>query len=95
MPEAAITLRSTITCPRCGHQATETMLTDACQYFYDRQGCGALLEPKAGDCCVYCSYGDKPCPPIQENGVKACRGAVSPTATYLRLGAGSPNPTVS
>ena len=28
--------------------------------------CGALLKPKPGDCCVFCSYGDVPCPPIQE-----------------------------
>ena len=53
-------------CPHCGHKATETMPTDACQYFYDCQGCGTVLKPKAGDCCVYCSYGDVPCPPIQE-----------------------------
>jgi hypothetical protein len=26
----------------------------------------ALLKPKSGDCCVFCSYGDVPCPPIQE-----------------------------
>ncbi|MGA7525893.1 MAG: GDCCVxC domain-containing (seleno)protein, partial [Pseudolabrys sp.] len=24
---------STITCPKCGHQATERMPTDACQFF--------------------------------------------------------------
>jgi uncharacterized protein (DUF4415 family) len=29
-------------------------------------GRGALLKPKPGDCCVFCSYGDVPCPPIQE-----------------------------
>ncbi|HEX4199078.1 MAG TPA: GDCCVxC domain-containing (seleno)protein [Caulobacteraceae bacterium] len=58
---------STLTCPHCGHQATETMPTDACQYFYDCQGCGAVLKPTPGDCCVFCSYGDVPCPPIQES----------------------------
>ena len=73
MSEAAVTLRSTITCPHCGHQATETMPTDACQYFYDCKGCRAVLKPKAADCCVYCSYGDTPCPPIQENGERGCR----------------------
>jgi len=59
------TLESRITCPQCGHTETETMPTDACQWFYECKGCGALLKPKAGDCCVYCSYGDVPCPPIQ------------------------------
>jgi hypothetical protein len=42
------------------------MPTDACQYFYDCCHCGAVLKPFAGDCCVFCSYGDVPCPPIQE-----------------------------
>lgn len=60
-----ISNQSTITCPNCGHRSLETMPADACQYFYDCKGCGALLKPKAGDCCVYCSYGDVPCPPIQ------------------------------
>lgn len=59
------TQRSTITCPLCGHRKTETMPTDACQYFYDCEGCHAVLKPKSGDCCVFCSYGDVPCPPVQ------------------------------
>ena len=66
MPERALTLELKITCPLCGHAETETMPTDACQWFYDCKGCGALLKPKAGDCCVFCSYGMVPCPPIQQ-----------------------------
>ncbi|MGH1462078.1 MAG: GDCCVxC domain-containing (seleno)protein [Neptuniibacter sp.] len=58
-------LQSTITCPECGHKEVETMPEDFCQFFYDCKGCKALLKPKAGDCCVFCSYGDTPCPPIQ------------------------------
>ncbi len=65
-PDKAIELISTITCPACGHAETETMPTDACQWYYDCKGCGALLKPKQGDCCVYCSYGTVPCPPIQQ-----------------------------
>jgi transcription elongation factor Elf1 len=60
-----VVLESVITCPHCGHTRIETMPTDACQYFYDCKGCGALLKPKVGDCCVFCSYGSEPCPPIQ------------------------------
>ena len=60
-----LTLESTITCPACQHAQTELMPTDACQWFYDCKGCGALLRPKAGDCCVFCSYGDVACPPAQ------------------------------
>ena len=56
---------SSITCPDCGHRASETMPADACLFFYDCKGCGALLKPRTGDCCVFCSYGDVPCPPVQ------------------------------
>lgn len=62
---AEIDLNSTITCPRCGHVAAEVMPTDACQWFYECKGCGAVLTPEAGDCCVFCSYGTVPCPPVQ------------------------------
>ncbi|MFC6636896.1 hypothetical protein GV827_22785 [Sulfitobacter sp. JBTF-M27] len=62
------TLESEITCPECGHKAVETMPTDACQWFYECSSCKAVLKPLAGDCCVYCSYGTVPCPPIQEGG---------------------------
>ena len=59
-------LRSTITCPHCGHRKTETMPIDACQFFYDCKSCGAILRPGQGDCCVFCSYGSMPCPPVQQ-----------------------------
>lgn len=63
-------LKSTITCPKCGHKKEELMPTSACQFFYDCENCKEVLRPKEGDCCVYCSYGTVPCPPIQEN--KSC-----------------------
>ena len=44
------------------------MPTDACLYFYTCTGCGTRLRPKHGDCCVFCSYGDVPCPPKQASG---------------------------
>ena len=65
---STITLESTLTCPECGFAKSETMPTDACQWFYDCTHCHAVLRPLPGDCCVYCSYGTNPCPPIQENG---------------------------
>ena len=40
--------QSIITCPRCGHQATERMPADACQFFYVCRGCGERLKPLAG-----------------------------------------------
>jgi hypothetical protein len=70
-------LQSTITCPHCAFAKKETMPTDACQFFYECNACGAKLKPKPGDCCVFCSYGSVPCPPIQaersgENSTASC-----------------------
>jgi hypothetical protein len=59
---------STITCPNCGHQAVEAMPTDACQFFYVCSACRMKLKPLEGDCCVFCSYGSVPCPPVQNAG---------------------------
>lgn len=61
-----VILQSTITCPHCGHVETEIMPTDACQFFYDCPGCGAVLKPNPGECCVFCSFGSVKCPPIQQ-----------------------------
>ncbi|MEL7720478.1 GDCCVxC domain-containing (seleno)protein [Citromicrobium bathyomarinum] len=74
-----IELKSEITCPTCGHKRIETMPTDACWFFYDCHGCGVKLRPNAGDCCVFCSFGTIPCPPIQETradgtGATCCGG---------------------
>ena len=63
-------LSSEITCPKCGYKKKEDMPTIACQFFYECENCTEVLRPKEGDCCVYCSYGTVPCPPIQEN--KSC-----------------------
>lgn len=63
MPD--IILQSSLTCPSCGFQKIETMPTDYCQFMYRCEGCGTMLRPKAGDCCVFCSYGSVKCPPKQ------------------------------
>lgn len=55
--DSEVVFKSTITYPKCGHAETETIPTDTCQWFYDCKGCGDLLWPKPGHCCVYCSYG--------------------------------------
>jgi hypothetical protein len=67
-----VILESTITCPHCGHAQVDTMPTNACQWFYDCAGCGRVLEPLAGDCCVYCSYGSVQCPPMQQPDSNCC-----------------------
>ena len=60
-----------ITCPHCQHVSVEAMPTNACLYFFECVGCGTLLRPKAGDCCVFCSFGDALCPP-RESELNAC-----------------------
>ena len=67
-------LESTITCPDCGFSRTERMPTDACLWYWECPACGVLVRPKAGDCCVYCSYGTVPCPPVQVSGRGGCCG---------------------
>ena len=62
-----IILTSTITCPHCGFQKEEQMPTNACRYFYECEKCMTKLKPAKGDCCVFCSYGSVPCPPVQKN----------------------------
>lgn len=65
-----IKVLSTITCPECGHLKEETMSLNSCQWFYECVNCKTLLKPKAGDCCVFCSYGSVKCPPAQQG--KSC-----------------------
>ena len=65
-----IQLNSIITCPNCGFSKEETMPEDSCQFFYECENCKAILKPLKGDCCIFCSYGSVPCPPIQSN--KSC-----------------------
>ncbi len=65
--EMDIIIKSIITCPQCGHQKEELMPVDACQYFYKCEQCKTILKPKTGDCCVFCSYGNVYCPPVQQS----------------------------
>ena len=57
--------KSKITCPSCGFTKEETMTEDACVFFYECEACKEILKPLPGDCCVFCSYGDVKCPPVQ------------------------------
>ena len=64
-------LRVEVTCPACGHVSVTAMPTDRCVVSYDCPGCLALLKPKLGSCCVFCSYGDKE--PVQDDRLLAAR----------------------
>ncbi len=63
---------SELTCPHCGHKENIEMPSDFCMYYYDCKNCGEKIVPKHGDCCVFCSYGTVPCPPIQLEKNKCC-----------------------
>jgi len=71
---AAPVLEATLTCPACGHRDRRPMPTDACLWFHECVACHTLLHPKAGDCCVFCSYADHPCPPMQAGAAGCCPG---------------------
>lgn len=58
---------SMIACPACEFSKQELMPIDSCLFFYHCTNCGILLRPKAGDCCVFCSYGSVACPPKLQN----------------------------
>jgi hypothetical protein len=61
-----VILEATIICPACGHRQLEAMPVNACVHFYDCKGCGLLLRPRPGECCVFCSYSAVKCPPRQK-----------------------------
>ncbi|HVB55564.1 MAG TPA: GDCCVxC domain-containing (seleno)protein [Candidatus Acidoferrales bacterium] len=54
-------LTARLTCPNCSHVETETIPNDRCLFFYECKACRAILKPKPGDCCVFCSFADRPC----------------------------------
>lgn len=66
--------QSIITCPHCGFHQEESMPADVCIYFWKCQQCQTVIKPKAGDCCVFCSYGTVHCPPVQMNSSGDCCG---------------------
>ncbi|HWW98713.1 MAG TPA: GDCCVxC domain-containing (seleno)protein [Edaphobacter sp.] len=73
MTSSEVVLQSVVTCPHCGHEMTETMPSDSCRFFHRCVRCDAVIRPKEGDCCVFCSYGSSKCPPIQQQS-HCCNG---------------------
>lgn len=65
-----IIFNSIITCPYCDFQKKETMPDNSCRIQYDCENCHKILQPKQGDCCIYCSYGSVECPPIQKERIE-------------------------
>lgn len=61
-------LEAVIRCPDCRRKSRAVMPVDTCQFFWDCPHCRGVIRPKEGDCCVFCSYADVPCPPVQAAG---------------------------
>jgi len=51
-----------VTCPECKSMQDMKIPTNACVPYYKCNSCGKTISAKDEDCCVFCSYGDKPCP---------------------------------
>jgi hypothetical protein len=60
-------ITSVIACPFCGISTLEEMPTETAQRTYPCHSCSALLKVVEDECCVFCSFGDIPCPRAQED----------------------------
>ena len=58
-------LFAVITCPECKGTTPETMPVNQCVHMYECPHCGAILQARRGQCCVFCSYADVLCPSCQ------------------------------
>jgi hypothetical protein len=66
--ESAKDTKALLTCPHCKGSYEVEMPEDSCQIAFDCLKCGMRIVPDKGDCCVFCSYGDRKCPPEQNEG---------------------------
>lgn len=69
-----INYQSTITCPVCDCKEIYEMPIDRCVFFWECPSCKSIIRAKEGDCCVFCSYGDEKCPPVQSES-SCCGGS--------------------
>lgn len=62
----SLVYESVITCPHCRFASAESMSAVRTVFSYRCRDCGAILYAQGDDCCVFCSYGSVPCPPVQQ-----------------------------
>jgi len=70
-PDGTIILCA-LTCPECGHKEELEMPPYSYQQYHTCSGCGVRLHATGDACCVFCAYGDVPCPPTQISGKSCC-----------------------
>ncbi|MFM2033077.1 MAG: hypothetical protein RLZZ297_1842 [Chloroflexota bacterium] len=61
-------INCTITCPHCGAATEETMRVRVIERAINCAACGAQIDAPAAAHCVWCAYGDTPCPVVQNEG---------------------------
>lgn len=59
-----------VTCPNCGHVQVEEMPGQLSEL--KCKGCGEVMHTPKGECCVFCVYGNVPCPDAQIAGSCSC-----------------------
>ncbi|WP_370629127.1 GDCCVxC domain-containing (seleno)protein [Polynucleobacter sp. 15G-AUS-farblos] len=60
-------LSSKITCPHCNATEVLSIPKGSSQHLYRCMMCSAILKPKSGDCCIFCSFGDLDCSSAERN----------------------------
>ncbi|MBC8500706.1 MAG: hypothetical protein ISS25_00455 [Nanoarchaeota archaeon] len=55
-----------VTCPKCKHVQPMKIPTNSCRAFYKCEGCEEVISAEKS-CCVFCDYGDRPCPVSSEH----------------------------
>jgi len=54
-------MKGILTCPECKSQEEMKIPMNACIPFYICKKCKKEIKAKDG-CCIFCDYGNKPCP---------------------------------
>ncbi|HHC73719.1 MAG TPA: hypothetical protein ENK78_01405 [Thiothrix sp.] len=66
--------RCQLRCPMCGHQESAEMPDHLSPQYYRCSQCKQQIRAPADACCIFCAYGDLPCPTAQIIGGACCSG---------------------
>ncbi|HSE35083.1 MAG TPA: GDCCVxC domain-containing (seleno)protein [Candidatus Paceibacterota bacterium] len=64
-----------IRCPHCRASCELEMPEGACLPFAHCPNCERAIVPLPNDCCVFCSYGETPCPIGHRHSASSTPGA--------------------
>jgi hypothetical protein len=65
-----VEIEAKLTCPHCNKTYEVEMPLNYCRILFNCDACNQDIIPKEGDCCIFCSYADKKCPPLQIGEIK-------------------------